>query len=121
MIELQNVLMELMNDSKMKMNKYVKYLIMMLAFVSCDGRKPASDANICLDFSKCVDDTLNVSDWMYPLEIVRLETTEESLLGSVDKLVEYNENYYVLDKMRNTIFRFRFVDTTRANKHTHRD
>ena len=47
MIELQNVLMELMNDSKMKMNKYVKYLIMMLAFVSCDGLKPASDANIC--------------------------------------------------------------------------
>ena len=106
MIELQNVLMELMNDSKMKMNKYVKYLIMMLAFVSCDGRKPASDANICLDFSKCVDDTLNVSDWMYPLEIVRLETTEESLLGSVDKLVEYNENYYVLDKKRNCVLVF---------------
>ena len=91
---------------RMAMNKYVKYLIMMLAFVSCDGRKPASDANICLDFSKCVDDTLNVSDWMYPLEIVRLETTEESLLGSVDKLVEYNENYYVLDKKRNCVLVF---------------
>ena len=92
--------------SKMKMNKYVKYLIMMLAFVSCGERKPASNAILRLDLSQSTSDTLNVLDKMYPLEVIVLETTDESLLGSVDKLIEANGNYYVLDHVRKCVLVF---------------
>lgn len=85
---------------------YIGFLTLSLAFVSCGERKPVSDTGVTLDLSESVSETLNVLDRMYPLEVIALETTDESLLGSVDKLIESNGNYYVLDYMRRCVLVF---------------
>ena len=90
----------------MKVLRFINFLILVLAFVSCGERKPVSNAILRLDLSKSTSDTLNVLDKMYPLEVIVLETTDESLLGSVDKLIEANGNYYVLDHVRKCVLVF---------------
>lgn len=75
------------------------FFILVSVFVSCEERKPVTDGCIRFDLSESLSDTLNVQDRIYPLELIALETTEESLLGSVDKLIEANGRYYVLDHM----------------------
>ena len=106
MIRLQNVLLEPKKNEIMRVFWYINFLLLVLVFVSCGERNPASNAIISFDLSKSTSDTLNVLDKMYPLEVIVLETTDESLLGSVDKLVEANGNYYVLDHMRKCVLVF---------------
>lgn len=86
--------------------KILCFCMLVLAFVSCGERKPTSCDAVHIDLSSSVSDSLSVSDWIEPLQIIALETTEESLLGSVDKLVECNGRYYVLDRMRKCILVF---------------
>ena len=90
----------------MKLFGCINLLTLVLAFVSCDERKLATNACISLDLSESVSDTLNILDRICPLEIVALETTEESLLGSVGKLLEVNDKYYVLDYVNKCVLVF---------------
>lgn len=98
-----NVHQELQKDNSMKI---LCSCMLVLAFISCGEHKPTSCDAVHIDLSGSVGDSLFVSDWIEPLEIIALETTEESLLGSVDKLVECDGKYYVLDRMRKCILLF---------------
>ena len=59
-----------------------------------------------LELSHSTKDILFLSEWMMPLDLVMLETKDESLLGTIDKLIEFNERIYVLDKMRKSVLVF---------------
>ena len=101
MIKLQNV-----HLARMKSNLYIALMGLVLALVSCSEQKPATNVGVFIDLSESVGDTLRVTDCMEPLDIIPLETTDESLLGTVDKLMEHNGRYYVLDKMRKGVLVF---------------
>ena len=101
MIKLQNV-----HLARMKSNLYIALMGLVLALVSCSEQKPATNVGVFIDLSESVRDTLRVTDCMEPLDIIPLETTDESLLGTVDKLMEHNGRYYVLDKMRKGVLVF---------------
>ena len=97
---------EPMKKRMMKVLWYINLFILVLAFGSCKEQKSVADGCIRFDLSESLSDTLNVQDRIYPLELIALETTEESLLGSVDKLIEAYGRYYVLDHMRKCVLVF---------------
>ena len=97
---------EPMKKRMMKVLWYINLFILVLAFGSCKEQKSVPDGCIRFDLSESLSDTLNVQDRIYPLELIALETTEESLLGSVDKLIEAYGRYYVLDHMRKCVLVF---------------
>ena len=74
-------------------NKFsIGFLVLILVFVSCE-RKRESNMDIHFNLSHSIGDTVSISGWMIPLELVALETTDESLLGSIDKLIEWKVLY----------------------------
>lgn len=87
-------------------NKFsIGFLVLILVFVSCE-RKRESNMDIHFNLSHSIGDTVSISGWMIPLELVALETTDESLLGSIDKLIEFDGKFYILDKMRKSVLVF---------------
>lgn len=49
---------------------------------------------------------MDLSEIIDSLSYVPLETTDESYIGTIDKLIEFNNRIYILDKMSNGIFCF---------------
>ena len=101
MIRLVNVQMELM-----KGKCCICLFVLVLAFFSCTEKKAKINTGVCYELSVAERDTLDISEWMYPLGLVSLETTDESLLGFIDKLIEHKGKFYVLDKLRKGVFVF---------------
>lgn len=73
---------------------------------SCSVNKTTTGTETCFDLSVPTEDTLYVSDWVKPTTVIALETTDESLLGTVDKVMEFGDELYVLDKMRKGVLVF---------------
>ena len=91
--------------------KYViTLLIMILALSSCVGEKRKHEINADkLTMYINPHETLVVHPFdslFKKRKVVKLETTNESLIGRIDKLVFYKGDIYILDKKQNKIFVF---------------
>lgn len=91
--------------------KYViALLIMILAMSSCEGEKRKQDSDVDI-LTMYIDPhetrVIHAFDSLFKKNsVVKLETTSESLIGRIDKLVFYEEDIYILDKKQNKIFVF---------------
>lgn len=82
-------------------------LVSIFAFFSCiSNNEKEARQGISIPLQNLTADTIFLSDWMTPDEVIPLETTDESLLASVDKLIEFDNQYFVLDKVRKTVLVF---------------
>ena len=79
------------------MNKkfYRAYLLGCLLLCNCKTNTPENIYTVCVDFDKNRD----VSLWniFSRIELIPLETNELSLIRNIMKIVDYNDNYYILD------------------------
>ena len=91
----------------MNIKESIPLLVLTLVLVSCGTQKNDGEGDgILIPLNEHTTDTIHIPDWMEPIEVVALETTDESLLTYVDKIIEYEKRYYVLDKVQKRVFVF---------------
>jgi hypothetical protein len=91
----------------MKKMKTVKLFIYCL-FVcySCSHDKTKTDLiEIKIDPSK-VEPAYDVADYVKECDIIALETADDCIIGTIDKVIFKNGIYYILDKKGNSVFLF---------------
>lgn len=86
----------------MKLN-FIFVSFVLLCMVACQSQKPeVGDSSIQIDW-----DHTSLGDFTVEnIEYIPLETTENSLLGSVSKVLFRNNRFYVLDKMSGGVYVF---------------
>lgn len=82
------------NLEKVK-KKYIAFLLGSLLLYNCNTDDPEKVYTISVD----LNESSNVSIWdiFTKIELIPLETTELSLMKNIMKVIDYNDNYYVLD------------------------
>lgn len=65
---------------------------------------------------KITDNIIDISELIQDVEFVRLETSDDCIIGQIDKLIQHKGDYYVLDRrMKKVLLRFdkngRFMNT----------
>lgn len=77
--------------------------ILVFVFVACSSHDtPILNTATYVGESPIVDDTLLFRD----PKVFPLETTENSLISYIDRIVEFNGDYYILDKRMKKVFAF---------------
>lgn len=82
------------------------YLLLpaLLSHLSCDQKQDEAYTQIDVEINDA--QTIAASEWFSSIEITLLEANSESLLKACDKIVLFDNRYYVLDKGQQTIFVF---------------
>jgi len=70
----------------------------------CCSQNPEFDEII--DLTKKKTKVLSLVDLFYEFEYISLETSEESIFGSIQKLIIHEDSYYILDPISKKIFVF---------------
>lgn len=81
------------------------FILLSFCIVVCrcnTSTKTSSDIYVDLD----LEDKVSFYDIFSKIEVVPLETNEESLIGTINKLVHYDSNYYLLDTKQNCVWIF---------------
>ncbi len=77
-------------------NKQLLWTIIIVTQLSCNSTKE-NKGMFPSPFSHTQTSTVKLSEiWGNHVDIIPLETTAESLLGAINKIVEFDEDYYVL-------------------------
>jgi len=84
------------------MIRFVFSIFILLGAFSCSKKEQAS-LPIRIDLEKCINefDSLNISVIASDLKTVKLETSEECLLGRIIQVEYYNNEIFVLDELSN--------------------
>ena len=61
---------------------------------------------IRLDPEQKIDDNFLISHLTDSIEYIPIETTDNTIIGRIGKIVHWNSNFYVLDRLTETIFCF---------------
>lgn len=86
--------------------KIISVLALSIAILSCN-RKSGSEFNFINISKSTLSDLGNLDKYIDIKEIIVLETTPNSLIGKVDKLIHYNNEFFILDAdYRKNILRF---------------
>ncbi len=87
-------------------NKKV-YIILISAFLflSCGHTSNPSEDNVIL--TDHVSKEISLNELFDDFEYISLETSEEGIFGTIDKLIIYDNRYYILDLQRKKVFVFR--------------
>lgn len=81
---------------KSYINKQLLWTIIIVTQLSCNSTKE-NKGMFPSPFSHTQTSTVKLSEiWGNHVDIIPLETTVESLLGTINKIVEFDEDYYVL-------------------------
>lgn len=92
----------------MKNAQSFTYLLLLMLLMGCDGKKEKSDNNIIsIDVPIDRNDASGLFDSIFELNrYIVLETTDESLIRRLGKIVFYKSNLYVLDSDEKKILIF---------------
>lgn len=84
------------------------YILCFYVLFSCNGKshksKEESIKKIEIDFNKTNE--ISINDIYKSIKIIPLEKTKECLIGGISKLIPWEQKFYVLDKMSQSIFIF---------------
>lgn len=99
---------QIVRAEAMNIKKSISLLVSLFVLISCGTQKndAVEDDGIQISLKEHSTGIIHIPDWMEPIEVVALETIDESLLTYVDKIIEYKNRYYVLDKMQKSVFVF---------------
>lgn len=93
----------LFNKNRSYMNRNVLYVVLVIFCIACTERKVSDTVNvkqINIKTNEIIDD-VSISELVSEYKFVVLESTDESLLGQIDKVELFDDYIYVLDS-RNT-------------------
>ncbi len=86
--------------------EYILYLLIVMSLAACNK----SDNNINsnkIDFAELnSDNILKLSELYDSISYVKLETTHESLIGTIKKIIPYKDNFIIFDNKYSNIFVF---------------
>lgn len=83
--------------------KITLFISLVILFLACN-HSPESESTISIDLD--VSKNIAINNLFSKIEIVTLETKEESLIHSIDKIIEYNSFIYILDRRQKAILIF---------------
>lgn len=83
---------------------YILLLISFIPFTACKEKSKIKTQNILSVNLK--DNTLSPSTLFDKIELIPLETKDESLITSIGRIIEYNDKYYILDDRISILFCF---------------
>ncbi len=89
---------------------FSSFIIILFLFIACEGVQEGDQPT---DFSAIQvkdvpDNTLNFLDIAEDFRYIRLETGDESLIGTVDKLIFAEDGIFVLDRTSKALYSFDF-------------
>ena len=84
------------------------FIISILAFTSCtnSSQKMAEDKEISIPIDITNALTLDYNDLVGETNFVALETTDESIIGNIEKVILYDNNIIIFDQKTNKILLF---------------
>jgi len=86
--------------------KYLYLCTLISMIISCSDYSRFSNENV-ISISLGDEPSFVAADSVFAAPFyLPLETTEESLLYDIDKIIQYNNTYYVLDRKQDAIFHF---------------
>ena len=85
--------------------KILIYCLLVLGCVSCVNKHEENSSYIDLD-KKAKEDKVSYSDFFKKIAIIPLETTNESGINRIDKIVRDNDKFFILDKKQKAILIF---------------
>lgn len=87
------------------MNRYIYLYSLILCLLSCSlENQRTDDRSISVDIEQ--RDIISVYDLFSDIELIPLETTSESLVREVSKIIPFKDRYYILDQARRRLFVF---------------
>jgi hypothetical protein len=72
--------------------------------MSCGNDRPVSDNVIRIDINATHE--IDIKDWISGIDVIPLETTDESLMKECYRMVYSHQRYYIYDQQQRTIFTF---------------
>ncbi|WP_236974532.1 6-bladed beta-propeller [Membranihabitans maritimus] len=87
------------------MKKYALYVILILFFSCCSDENLNTDKKIHLDFSEKLD-SIPIDSILVSMELVPLELTEKSAIGSPRKFLHVDSFYFFLDSKPISLIQF---------------
>jgi hypothetical protein len=88
------------------MKKIVVAIILLAFSFSCSQKEQIQNQHSTdlIDLNKT--EPVSVSDLFESVEVVQLETTDDCLIALIDKVIFFNNRYYVLDTRQQSVFCF---------------
>lgn len=84
--------------------KYLLYFSFIFTLISCEQPKSRNDS---IDFSNINSEhILNLSSLYDSIKYVKLETSSNSLIGSIKKVIPFNKQFFIFDEEYSNIFIF---------------
>lgn len=71
-----------------------------ISVISCSVKDKADNDSSTISLLKDVNERIEPMSVFEEFEYVTLETTDQSLFGAIDKLIVFDDNYYILDKAK---------------------
>ena len=75
--------------------KYYIFTLIALCLFSCGGKKHQSNKLETISINGNIRQTLNLSSFVDTIEFIPLETNDENLIGSIERILYWNEKYYI--------------------------
>lgn len=84
------------------------FVTIVFSFLSCSDNKPALPiTEIIIDSKNEVDISRSLTtDYFKSRRLVKLETTDESLITRINRLIVYDNKYYIFDQQNKSVFIF---------------
>lgn len=79
----------------MIMKLYLTSIILVVLFLIYKCSPSTNSSNIYIDLD--ANRQISISDIFSKINIIPLETTEECLIGNINKLIKHDSTYYLLD------------------------
>lgn len=80
------------------MKKYISLIVILFFMFSCNKSKKQNSQSMIIPILAEIVETSKDSQLFTGLEYITLESTDQSLFGKIDKLIVYNDRFYILDK-----------------------
>lgn len=91
---------------KHKIEKRIVYMLFPILLFSCGEKENVGSDSISLSLKDEIGNEIRFSDLFEVSDVICLETTDESLLARVSKVVSYKNEYYLLDRSQKRLYVF---------------
>jgi hypothetical protein len=86
------------------MKKNYKLMILLLLISCSDKRQVDLETQITVDYNSLSD--VKLSGYVEDVSVVKLETTDDCIIGNIAKIQLYGDRIYILDNLSNVIYVF---------------